>query len=623
MEKSSRIYVAGGDTLIGAALRERLRADGFTHLVGEPPCEPDLTCAQQVEDFFAAERPEYVFLVAGPSGGIRANLAYPARLMRDNLLAATHVLHAAYQHGVAKLLYLASSCSYPRLAPQPMPVEALMTGRLEPTNEAYAMAKLAGLVLCQAYRRQYGAPFITAIPANAFGPYDDFSPEDSHVIPGLLRKLHEARCRGDAEVQIWGSGRPRREFIYSRDMADACLFLLSNYGADEPINIGGGQDLSIAETARAVAEVVGYRGQLSFDTSRPDGMPLKSLDCEPLKKLGWTPPTPFHTALAETYAWFLHSLVPQENSMLERLYKALYRIRLLEEELARVYPTDKIKSPIHLSIGQEAVSVGVCEALRAEDVVFGTYRGHALYLAKGGDMKAMVAELYGKATGCAGGKGGSMHLISTETGMMGASAVVGTTIANAAGYAYAFQQQGSDNLVVSFFGDGATEEGVFAESLNFAALKHLPLLFVCENNGYAIHTSQQRRQGKPDICARARAYGIPAERIEHNDVLDLLERTKTAVAKIRAGDGPYFLEVMTYRWREHVGPNNDFRLGYRTEDEATPWMEADQVTRLEPMLSPEQRERIEEEVEAEVEAALLFAEESPEPEGAELYTDVV
>jgi TPP-dependent pyruvate/acetoin dehydrogenase alpha subunit len=308
--------------------------------------------------------------------------------------------------------------------------------------------------------------------------------------------------------------------------------------------------------------------------------------------------------------------------MFERLYRSLYRIRLVEEELARVYPSDKIKSPIHLSIGQEAVSVGVCAALRPDDVVFGTYRGHALYLAKGGDMKAMVAELYGKATGCTGGKGGSMHLISTEAGMMGASAVVGTTIANAAGYAYALRQKGRDALVASFFGDGASEEGVFAESLNFAALKHLPMIFVCENNGYAIHTAQGRRQGRTDICARARAYGIPAERIEHNDVLYLFERTRAIAAKVRAGGGPYFFEVVTYRWREHVGPNDDFRLGYRTEDEATPWVETDQVTRLEAMVAPDRRAQIQEEVEAEVEAALAFAEESPEPDAAELYTEV-
>lgn len=313
MNESSRIYVAGGDTLIGAALRERLHAGGYRNLVGEPPDEPDLTCPWQVEDFFAAERPEYVFLTAGASGGIRANQSYPARLMRDNLLVAVHVIHTAYRYSVAKLLYLASSCSYPRLAPQPMRVEALMTGPLEPTNEAYAMAKLAGLVLCQAYRRQYGAPFITAIPANAFGPHDDFSAEDSHVIPGLIRRFHEARCLCQAEVHIWGSGRPRREFLYSRDLADACLFVMQHYDAEAPINLGGGPELSIAETASAIASVVGYRGRLRFDSSRPDGMPLKSLDAQPLRKLGWTPPTDFRTALAETYDWFLRHIVPQEN----------------------------------------------------------------------------------------------------------------------------------------------------------------------------------------------------------------------------------------------------------------------------------------------------------------------
>src|SRR5205807_3987273 len=228
-----------------------------------------------------------------------------------------------------------------------------------------------------------------------------------------------------------------------------------------------------------------------------------------------------------------------------RLYRALLRIRRVEEEVARVYPTDRIKSPVHLSIGQEAVSVGVCEALRPDDVVFGTYRGHALYLAKGGDLRAMVAELYGKATGCTKGKGGSMHLIDPEAGVMGTSAVVGTTIANAAGYAYALKVRRSGAVAVSFFGDGATEEGVFAETLNFAVLKRLPVLFVCENNGYAIHTPQCRRQGTPAILERARAHGLPAERIEDNDVLRLYERSREVTARVRAGAGPWFLEVMT------------------------------------------------------------------------------
>ncbi len=307
--------------------------------------------------------------------------------------------------------------------------------------------------------------------------------------------------------------------------------------------------------------------------------------------------------------------------MLEPFYRSLYRIRRVEEEVARAYPSDCIKSPVHLSIGQEAVAVGVCEALREDDVAFGTYRGHALYLAKGGDVRAMVAELYGKATGCTRGKGGSMHLISPAARVMGTSAVVGTTIANAAGYAYALKYRGSDALVVSFFGDGATEEGVFAETLNFAALKGLPLLLVCENNGYAIHTHQSRRQGAPDVCAKARAFGVPAERVEHNDVLYLYERVKAVTPHVRAGR-PHLIEVMTYRWREHVGPNGDYHLGYRTDDEAAPWVAGDQVTRLAAMVAPERRAAIEHEVEAEVADAFAFAEASPVPDAAELYTDL-
>jgi TPP-dependent pyruvate/acetoin dehydrogenase alpha subunit len=308
--------------------------------------------------------------------------------------------------------------------------------------------------------------------------------------------------------------------------------------------------------------------------------------------------------------------------MYERLYRSLYRIRRLEEEVARVYPTDRIKSPVHLSIGQEAVSVGVCAALAPRDVVFGTYRGHALYLAKGGDMGRMVAELYGKVTGCTRGKGGSMHLIAPEQGVMGMSAVVGTTIANAVGYAYALRIRRAPTVVASFFGDGATEEGVFAESLNLAVLKQLPVLFVCENNGYAIHTPQARRQGRPDICARAAAHGLLAERLDGNDILHLHERVRAAVEQVRAGMGPWFFEVRTYRWREHVGPGNDYHLGYRSEAEAAPWVEGDPVRRLGERLEPAARERVEQEVEAEVAAAFAFAEASPFPEPADLWRDV-
>lgn len=309
--------------------------------------------------------------------------------------------------------------------------------------------------------------------------------------------------------------------------------------------------------------------------------------------------------------------------MHEVFYRSLYRIRRVEEEVAKIYPSDKIKSPVHLSLGQEAVAVGVCEALRPTDVVFGTYRGHALYLAKHGDLKKMIAELYGKVTGCAKGKGGSMHLIDVTAGMMGTSAVVGTTIPHAVGYAYAMRVQQRDTVVASFFGDGAVDEGAFHESLNFAALKQLPIVFICENNFYSIHSHQRARQPASNVVERARAYTIPAERVEDGDVLRIYELVKGAVEEIRAGrSGPRFFECMTYRWKEHVGPNDDFDKGYRTIAEAAPWFANDQVKRLANRLSPQVRERIEAEVEAEIRDAFEFAERSPFPPDEELYTDM-
>jgi TPP-dependent pyruvate/acetoin dehydrogenase alpha subunit len=311
------------------------------------------------------------------------------------------------------------------------------------------------------------------------------------------------------------------------------------------------------------------------------------------------------------------------SNLNEKIYRSLYRIRRIEEEVVRVYPTDKVKSPIHLSIGQEAVSVGVCEALQTNDIVFGTYRNHALYLAKGGDVKKMIAELYGKATGCAKGKGGSMHLVDVAVGVMGGSAVVATTIPQAVGFAFALKLQRSDRIVVSFFGDGAVEEGAFHESLNFAALKKLPIVFVCENNFYAIHSRQEARQSPPDICTLASAYGMTAERLENNDVLRIHESITTAVGDLRAGAaGPRFFECMTYRWKEHVGPADDFQGGYRSYEEARPWIEGDQVKRMGQMIAPEARALIEKEVEAEIAEAFAFAEASPFPEPSELFTDV-
>jgi TPP-dependent pyruvate/acetoin dehydrogenase alpha subunit len=315
--------------------------------------------------------------------------------------------------------------------------------------------------------------------------------------------------------------------------------------------------------------------------------------------------------------------MPKGPGMHERIYRALYRIRRVEEEVAAVYPTDKIKSPVHLSIGQEAVSVGVCEALRRDDVVFGTYRSHALYLAKGGDLKKMIAELYGKVDGCAKGKGGSMHLIDVQARAMGASAVVGTTIPQAVGFAYALKLQRKDSVVVSVFGDGAVDEGVFHESLNFAALKALPIIFVCENNFYAIHTHQLKRQKLDNICERARVHGMPSEQIPNNDVLRIHERVSETVEKLRAGaPGPFFFECMTYRLKEHVGPNDDFQLGYRNREEAEAWIGNDPIRQLGSRLDPGERRRIEMEIEAEIQDAFAFAEQSPFPEAAELYTDV-
>ncbi len=308
--------------------------------------------------------------------------------------------------------------------------------------------------------------------------------------------------------------------------------------------------------------------------------------------------------------------------MHERLFRSLYRIRRVEEEIARVYPSDKIKSPVHLSIGQEAVSVGVAEALHPHDIVFGTYRGHALYLAKGGNLNKMIAELYGKATGCCRGKGGSMHLADVDHGFMGTSAVVATTIPTAVGYAYSLKYRHSNNIVATFFGDGAVEEGVFHESLNFAALKKLPILFVCENNKYAIHSHQTRRQARDNICERAAIYGIHTEQFE-DDVIALYKRASEIIQVMRTGAcGPFFIECMTYRWKEHVGPNEDFNLGYRDQDESAKWIENDQVRRLALMLGPELRKKIESEVDSEISEAFNFAEQSPFPGEEELFSDL-
>ncbi len=315
LEKCARIYVAGTKTLIGAGILHELDRQGYGNVVARPGEEPELTDPDEVEAFFTRTRPEYVFMAAGRSGGIGANQKYPAELMLDNLLAECHVLRNAYRQGVKKLLYLASSCCYPERCPQPMQEKYLLTGLLEPTSEAYALSKIAGMKLCQAFRKQYKTSFISVIPADCFGPADNFSLEDSHVVPAMMYKIHEAMLRHEDKVVLWGSGKARRDFIYVEDMARACIFALTYYDDNAPINLGSGHDWSIAELARNIQETTGFRGELFFDTTRPDGMPVKLLDSRKIQELGWRAEWPLKEALKKTWSWFVSSGAPKQMDL--------------------------------------------------------------------------------------------------------------------------------------------------------------------------------------------------------------------------------------------------------------------------------------------------------------------
>lgn len=303
--RDAKIYVAGHKGLVGSAILRRLQEEGFSRLVTRDRSELDLTDQAAVSEFFANERPDFVVLAAARVGGIHANNTYSADFIRDNLLIQNHVIDAAWRSGVRKLLLLGSSCIYPKLAPQPMTEDCLLTGPLEPTNEWYAIAKIAGIKMCQAYRRQYGFNAISLMPTNLYGPGDNFHLEKAHVLPALIHKFHLAKERGDAVVTIWGTGKPRREFLHVDDLADAALFTMRHYDEEEIINVGTGTDVTIAELAQIVRDVVGYRGELRFDTSKPDGTPRKLLDVGRLEALGWSARTGLAEGVRNTYAWFL------------------------------------------------------------------------------------------------------------------------------------------------------------------------------------------------------------------------------------------------------------------------------------------------------------------------------
>ena len=306
MNKQDPIFVAGHRGLVGSAIVRRLAADGYERVVVRTRNELDLRRQEAVDRFFEEQRPAFVFLAAATVGGILANNTYPADFIRDNLLIQTNVIDAAYRSGVTKLLFLGSPCIYPKLAPQPMSEAALLTGPLEPTNQAYAVAKIAGIEMARAYRRQYGFRAISLMPTNLYGPNDNFDPETSHVLAALMRRFHEAKVAQAPEVVVWGSGQPRREFLHVDDLADACLYLMRHYDGEDLVNVGVGEDLSIRDLAELMCSVVGYPGTLRFDPTKPDGTPRKLLDVTRLHGLGWRARIPLLQGLADTYAWYTH-----------------------------------------------------------------------------------------------------------------------------------------------------------------------------------------------------------------------------------------------------------------------------------------------------------------------------
>lgn len=305
MNKIAKIYVAGHRGMVGSAIVRKLQKEGYSNLISRTSAELDLRNQQAVTDFFASEKPDYVFLAAAKVGGIVANNTYRADFLYENLAIQNNVIHNSYLTGVKKLMFLGSSCIYPKLAPQPLKEEYLLTGLLEPTNEPYAIAKIAGIKLCDAYRDQYGCNFISVMPTNLYGYKDNYHPQNSHVLPALIRKFHEAKIKSESEVSIWGTGNPKREFLFADDLADACYFLMQNYNEPHLINIGTGEDISIKDLALLIKEHIGYSGTLNFDTSKPDGTPRKLMDVSKLHALGWKHKVELEEGIGLAYADFL------------------------------------------------------------------------------------------------------------------------------------------------------------------------------------------------------------------------------------------------------------------------------------------------------------------------------
>jgi GDP-L-fucose synthase len=313
MNSNSRIYVAGSRGLVGSAIVRKLRELGYANIIERTSKELDLRNSLAVDEFFRQEKPEYVFLAAAKVGGIHANSIYPAEFIYDNLMIETSIIHAAHMHNVKKLLFLGSSCIYPKLAPQPLKEEYLLTGELEPTNDAYAIAKIAGIKMCQAYRHQYGDNFISVMPTNLYGINDNFDLQTSHVLPALLRKFHEAKIAGSSSVTVWGSGKPRREFLFVDDLAEACCFLMNNYDSSEIINIGTGNDVTIAELAAIISEVTEFQGEISYDSTKPDGTPVKRLDVSRINQLGWVAKTDLKEGIRQAYDWYFRTYTNLHN----------------------------------------------------------------------------------------------------------------------------------------------------------------------------------------------------------------------------------------------------------------------------------------------------------------------